>query len=67
MIGSYQVRVAKSGAAVTLAHLVESEIADRVVTRCGRQMARKNRDGTLRPSGPADAVCERCPRETVYP
>jgi len=28
-------------------HLVESEIADRIVTRCGRQMAHTNTDGPL--------------------
>lgn len=28
------------------AHLVESEIANRVVTRCGRELEQMSRDGT---------------------
>lgn len=40
MIGSYVVRF-RGARALTMAHLVESEIADRKVTRCGRQLGPK--------------------------
>lgn len=37
-------------------HLVESEVAERVVTRCGREMNLRQRGGELRPqSAVADA------------
>ena len=42
-------------------HLVESEVSDRLVMRCGRQMAKVNPHGPLsfevQPSGEA---CEQC-------
>lgn len=38
MIGEFVARFTITNAALTRAHLVESEIASRVVTRCGRQM-----------------------------
>ena len=60
MIGQYVVRCAPNGSAVTLAHLIESEVADRVVCRCGRFMARRTRAGTLRNAGGADRTCFFC-------
>lgn len=48
--------------AITRAHLCESEIADRKVTRCGRQLA--ERAGTeirVAPGVPACRVCHRQP------
>ncbi len=39
LIGSWIARFTLTYAALTRAHLVESEIATRVVTRCGREMS----------------------------
>lgn len=60
MIGRYVVRCSDAGKAVSLAHLVESEIADRLVMRCGREMHRRNDDGTLRIAGGTDRTCFWC-------
>lgn len=59
-IGLYLVRVGPSGRSVSLAHLVESEVADRVVCRCGRQMHRRTRDGALRTASGSDRTCFWC-------
>lgn len=58
LIGQWVARF-KDGNHVTRGHRVESEIVDRVITRCGRQMHRENAQGTL---GIAGAVppCRRC-------
>jgi hypothetical protein len=40
-------RTIRDGWMMTLSHMVQSEIADRVVTKCGRQMPRKNSKGEL--------------------
>lgn len=60
-IGLYLVRVAPNGRAVSLAHLVDSEVATRIVTRCGHFMERRGRRGSLRTAGPLDGECSVCP------
>jgi hypothetical protein len=49
---------------VTGWHYIESVIADRLVTHCGRQMPRINRSGELAtdPSPAPTRKCERCAR-----
>lgn len=52
---------------VTLWHRVESEIADRLVTRCGRELPRRNDRGLLLtetdPGYDACAQCDPSPSE----
>ena len=60
-IGLYLVRVGPNGASVGLAHLIESEIADRRVSHCGHQLRLRNRRGSLRTAGPLDGECSLCP------
>lgn len=67
MIGQYIVRCSDSGVTVSLAHLVESEIADRKVTRCGREMHYRNKAGALRMAGPLDRECYRCSKDLRVP
>jgi hypothetical protein len=44
-------------------HLVESEIAERLVTHCGRQMPQRNGNGyLLTDAAPSSGKCERCAR-----
>lgn len=45
-------------------HVIESEIADRLVTHCGRQLPHRNGNGLLLtdPSPPPTMKCERCAR-----
>jgi hypothetical protein len=47
---------------VTKAHLVESEIEDRAVTACGRQMHRERKRGVLFPAPDAE-TCSQCGSE----
>lgn len=46
----------------THAHIVESLIADRVVTRCGRQMRKEAKAGPLFITTAAIRLCEACSR-----
>ena len=47
-IGQWAIRrTIKMGWRTTYSHRVESEIEDRVVTKCGRQMRLKNSQGVL--------------------
>jgi|KBSSwiStaDraftv2_1062776.scaffolds.fasta_scaffold162781_3 hypothetical protein len=49
-----------TGSATTISHYVESEIEDRAVTSCGRQMHRKSRGGHLFPATDPWAPINRC-------
>lgn len=66
-IGSWVVRDNVNGQAMTLGHLVESTIADRVVTKCGRQMYRSLFGAILVPLTPDDPErhCEQCDPPSV--
>lgn len=64
IIGQHLIRV-RNGQSVGLAHMAESEIAERVVTHCGRQMAWRSRAGRLMTAGPADPGCSDCPPRTT--
>jgi len=59
LLGQWVAR-SRKGKRVTASHFVESEIAARVVTRCGRQMGQASKRGILfvdvRPGG----RCEQC-------
>lgn len=59
MIGSWVAR-SKGDVRLTKAHLVESEIADRKVTRCGRQLGERQDTELVEVHDPA--VSERCQR-----
>ena len=61
MIGQYVLRVGKNGAAVSMAHLIESEVAERLLTHCGHYMHRRTARGQLRTAGPLDQRCSLCP------
>lgn len=45
---------------ITLWHYVESEIEDRLVTRCGRQMHKQSKRGDLLTANSADDACKAC-------
>jgi hypothetical protein len=59
LIGEHVARFDASGNAVTKAHYVESEIEDRAVTRCGRQLRRVTPAGVLE-SVVTVAKCRQC-------
>jgi hypothetical protein len=60
-IGLWIVRwPAGPGAPTQVAHLVESEIADRAVTRCGREMRQATKNGELGEADGSVARCEQC-------
>jgi hypothetical protein len=45
----------------TKRHLVESDVAESVITRCGRRMAYRTSSGTLQvTSGAPETTCRRC-------
>lgn len=46
-VGFYVVRLSPTDRELTFYHKVESEIEDRAVTGCGRQMKRKTKEGEL--------------------
>ena len=51
---------------ITLWHLIESEIEDRVVTNCGRQMTRRSQRGMLLvESAPGYDACHPCQPEPM--
>lgn len=57
-IGWWATRVRRKGGKW---HLVESEVTDRLVMKCGRQMRLENDDGVLIfQLEPADKHCEAC-------
>lgn len=49
-----------SGRTSGLAHLVQSEVTDRLVMKCGRQMRLENGRGTLSSALPIVARCFDC-------
>lgn len=59
MIGLWIARFADGGNRLTLWHLVESEIANRKVTKCGRQMA-TNEGSVLAPLVAPPSSAEAC-------
>lgn len=61
LIGTHMLRCNDAGAAVGVAHLVESEVADRLVMSCGKEMHRVTSRGSMRSAGPADPYCMVCP------
>lgn len=61
LIGSWTARFA-GDRQVTLWHQVESQVADRLVTHCGRELHSKTAKGRLviRELGEGDVVCLGC-------
>jgi hypothetical protein len=58
VIGQWVARFRESGEKLTRDHYVESVIAGREVTRCGRQLA--DRDGTVVTVTTGDERCRQC-------
>jgi hypothetical protein len=58
--GQWAARYDTNGTLQTKAHLIESEVADRAITNCGREMHRHNSTGKLRQADSLAAHCKTC-------
>ena len=59
LIGQWIARY-REGKRITTYHFVESKIADRIVTRCGRQLGNRSKRGLLFVSVSPVPRCEQC-------
>jgi hypothetical protein len=62
-IGLQCARFAYDELRLTTWHVVESEVGDRVITRCGREMVRTLKRGHLEFAELAEPLCKQCQRK----